>query len=93
MSLKSGIIVCCSVDGMVNVYNSSTGDHYYMLQPFVDKTIQKWDSKKDHIESSMINIVRVSHVFGYILCYSKQTKDIFLYSSSNGKMIANASSA
>ena len=125
ISLKSGLIVCCSLDGIVNIYNSSTGDHYQMLQPFVDKAMKdrrdaqlKYqkelygsndaivdDEKKEDdgddgassssemmkplkngIECSMLSTVRVSGVFGHIVCYSKQTKDLFLYSS-KGKLL------
>jgi len=170
VSLTSGIIVCCCLDGIVNVYNASTGEHYHMLQPFVDKAIklesqrqtksekekekEKEDqddekniqdnddgddgggdddevqgtgsvglndmlsplstlndeaemdfasteqeqeqehkeeteivydenvsSKMGSIPSGELTIVRVSDVFGHVLCYSQQTKDIFLYSS------------
>ena len=144
ISMKSGIIVCCSLDGIVNVYNSSTGDHYHMLQPFVDKAMKerkemelkiqkerlrksknlqndedekkedededdvdveeqdelkqmesspspKMEPLKNGIECSVLTAVRVSDVFGRILCYSKQTKDMFLYSS-KGEMISYSSS-
>jgi len=198
VSIKSGIIVCCSLDGIANVYNASTGEHYHMLQPYIDKAMrleqrakekeerkQKEKEKEEEeqrrksspianghdetnnteqkaetdekspekkhsivlvkedatkstededeenrddedverketdmdleeddeydenmenpvistmntmddndtdyvpfkpgsIPSGELTIVRVSHVFGHVLCYSKQTKDIFLYSS------------
>ncbi len=38
---------------------------------------------KNGIECSVLTTVRVSDVFGYILCYSNQTRDIFLYSSND----------
>ena len=142
VSIKSGIIVCCSLDGIVNVYNASTGEHYHMLQPYIDKAMRlekqkslreakrrrssaiandndnnnnqedkpetkeeddispspraKGDNENEQnqqidkknsdshlgsIPSGELTICRVSSVFGHVLCYSKQTKDIFLYSS------------
>merc|ERR1712129_624611 len=131
VSLKSGIIVCCSLDGIVNVYNSSTGEHYHMLQPFIDKQmkiIQKTEEAEEEemkededakeveedlspplnamnsisivndderhlgsIPSGELTIVRVSSVFGHIICYSKQTRDIFLYSSA-GELVSYSTS-
>merc|ERR1712190_432638 len=49
VSIKSGIIVCCSLDGIVNVYNASTGEHYHMLQPYIDKVMKE---EKLHEQSS-----------------------------------------
>eukprot|EP01083_Nonionella_stella_P082007 226255_1 len=112
VSLKSGIIVCCCADGIVNVYNLSTGEHYHMLQPFIDKVMKKEQSsnneeedqeeclsprveqeedQKEQIHTGELSIVRVSSVFGHVLCYSKQTKDIFLYSSA-GELLSCSTS-
>lgn len=43
------------------------------------------------IPSGELTIVRVSSVFGHVLCYSKQTKDIFLYSSA-GELVSYSTS-
>ncbi|ETO36973.1 hypothetical protein RFI_00089 [Reticulomyxa filosa] len=36
ISIKSGMIVCCDMNGELNMYNASTGDHLERLRPLLD---------------------------------------------------------
>jgi len=107
-SLKSGIIACCSKGGIINTYNSSTGEHLSMLQPFIDRfkliTHEQNETKTNNtdiikpiinnnnslqdidIKDGELNMIKVSHTFGRLICYSSDKRLIFLYSS-NGKLL------
>merc|ERR1712087_796441 len=53
--------------------------------------IEKSQSNLGAIPSGELSVVRVSSVFGHVLCYSRQTKDLFLYSSA-GELLSYSNS-
>eukprot|EP01084_Bolivina_argentea_P078560 142567_1 len=68
ISLKSGLIAYCLLNGTVKVYDTTTLQQISEFQP--------WSNN-----NSLKIIIRVSKRFGHILCYSQTTRQIFLYSS------------
>ncbi|ETO13616.1 hypothetical protein RFI_23756 [Reticulomyxa filosa] len=62
ISIKCGIIACCDMNGEVNLYNASTGDHLEKLRPWID--VEKSIAKHKQLATQKATQERVDPLLG-----------------------------